>query len=102
MSAIFIDGELPGRFVWRDDHCAAFLSINPLQPGHTLVVPILEVDGRKMTQSGAILIWSRTHSAGHRLIVRELSARPRIDAAYRQVVHCALARRRNLCFQSLA
>lgn len=39
-----IDGELPGRFVWRDDHCAAFLSINPLQPGHTLVVPILEVD----------------------------------------------------------
>jgi histidine triad (HIT) family protein len=39
-----IDGELPGRFVWRDDHCVAFLSINPLQPGHTLVVPILEVD----------------------------------------------------------
>ncbi len=35
-----IDGELPGRFVWRDDHCVAFLSINPLQPGHTLVVPI--------------------------------------------------------------
>ena len=39
-----IDGELPGRFVWRDDHCVAFLSINPLQTGHTLVVPILEVD----------------------------------------------------------
>ena len=28
-----IDGELPGRFVWRDDRCVAFLSINPLQPG---------------------------------------------------------------------
>ena len=39
-----IDGELPGRFVWRDDRCVAFLSINPLQPGHTLVVPIAEVD----------------------------------------------------------
>jgi histidine triad (HIT) family protein len=39
-----IDGELPGRFVWRDDRCVAFLSINPLQPGHTLVVPIVEVD----------------------------------------------------------
>jgi diadenosine tetraphosphate (Ap4A) HIT family hydrolase len=39
-----IDGELPGRFVWRDDRCVAFLSINPLQPGHTLVVPLLEVD----------------------------------------------------------
>src|SRR4051794_20995574 len=39
-----IEGELPGRFVYRDDRCVAFLSINPLQPGHTLVVPIEEVD----------------------------------------------------------
>ena len=39
-----IDGELPGRFVWRDNHCAAFLSIAPLRAGHTLVVPREEVD----------------------------------------------------------
>ncbi|MDQ2722227.1 MAG: HIT family protein [Actinomycetota bacterium] len=39
-----LGGELPGRFVWRDEHCAAFLTINPLAPGHTLVVPIAEVD----------------------------------------------------------
>jgi histidine triad (HIT) family protein len=39
-----IKGELPGRFVWRDDQCVAFLSINPLKPGHTLVVPRKEVD----------------------------------------------------------
>jgi len=39
-----IDGELPGRFVWRDDLCVAFLSINPLRAGHTLVVPRAEVD----------------------------------------------------------
>ncbi|HZJ26172.1 MAG TPA: HIT family protein [Acidimicrobiia bacterium] len=39
-----IDGELPGRFVWRDDVCVAFLSINPLKTGHTLVVPRAEVD----------------------------------------------------------
>jgi histidine triad (HIT) family protein len=39
-----INGELPGRFVWRDEHCVAFLSINPLRPGHTLVVPRQEVD----------------------------------------------------------
>lgn len=47
MTTIFsriIDGELPGRFVWRDDRCAAFLSINPLRAGHTLVVPRAEVD----------------------------------------------------------
>ena len=39
-----IQGEIPGTFVWRDDHCVAFLSINPLAPGHTLVVPIEELD----------------------------------------------------------
>ncbi len=39
-----IEGELPGTFVWRDDRCVAFLSINPLAPGHTLVVPRAEID----------------------------------------------------------
>ena len=39
-----IEGELPGRFVHRDDRCVAFISIAPLRPGHTLVVPIAEVD----------------------------------------------------------
>lgn len=39
-----IAGELPGRFVWRDDRAVGFLSINPMKPGHTLVVPREEVD----------------------------------------------------------
>lgn len=47
MATIFtkiIDGELPGAFVHRDDRCVAFLSINPLTTGHTLVVPTEEID----------------------------------------------------------
>ena len=39
-----IEGAIPGTFVWRDDLCVAFMSINPLAPGHVLVVPIEEVD----------------------------------------------------------
>ncbi len=39
-----IDGELPGRFVYRDDVAVAFLTIAPICPGHALVVPRLEVD----------------------------------------------------------
>lgn len=39
-----IEGEIPGTFVWRDDLCVGFLSINPLRAGHTLVVPRDEVD----------------------------------------------------------
>jgi histidine triad (HIT) family protein len=47
MPSIFtkiIDGEIPGTFVWRDPQCVAFLSIAPMTPGHTLVVPRAEVD----------------------------------------------------------
>jgi diadenosine tetraphosphate (Ap4A) HIT family hydrolase len=39
-----IDGEIPGTFVWRDDRCVVFMSINPMARGHALVVPIEEVD----------------------------------------------------------
>mgnify|MGYP001828086174 FL=1 len=39
-----IDGEIPGTFVWRDERCVAFMSINPMAHGHTLVVPIDEID----------------------------------------------------------
>jgi histidine triad (HIT) family protein len=39
-----IAGEIPGTFVWRDERCVAFLSINPMAPGHTLVVPVEEVE----------------------------------------------------------
>ncbi len=42
--SMIIAGDLPGTFVWRDDRCVAFLSINPLAPGHTLVVPVDEID----------------------------------------------------------
>ena len=39
-----IEGEIPGTFVWRDDLCVVFMSINPLQTGHALVVPRVETD----------------------------------------------------------
>lgn len=39
-----IEGELPGTFVWKDAECVGFLSIQPLKPGHTLVVPRAEID----------------------------------------------------------
>lgn len=39
-----ISGEIPGRFVWKDEHCVAFMTIAPIRPGHTLVVPRQEID----------------------------------------------------------
>jgi histidine triad (HIT) family protein len=39
-----INGEIPGRFVWKDDRVVAFLTIQPMMPGHTLVVTREEID----------------------------------------------------------
>ena len=47
MSTVFtkiINGEIPGRFIYRDETVAAFLTIEPIAYGHTLVVPVAEVD----------------------------------------------------------
>lgn len=47
MTSVFtriIQGELPGHFVWSDEQCVAFLTIEPLAPGHCLVVPREEID----------------------------------------------------------
>ena len=39
-----INGEIPGRFVWSDDTCVAFLTIEPMTDGHAMVVPREEID----------------------------------------------------------
>ena len=47
METIFtkiIKGEIPSYKVYEDDNCLAFLDINPLKKGHTLVIPKIEVD----------------------------------------------------------
>ena len=47
MASIFtqiINGDMPGHFVWKDDVCVAMMTIAPLKPGHTLVIPRAEVD----------------------------------------------------------
>ena len=42
--SLIINGDLPGHFVWSDEVCVSFLSINPITDGHALVVPRAEVD----------------------------------------------------------
>ena len=47
MATIFsriIAGEIPSYKVAEDDRYYAFLDINPLEKGHTLVVPKKEID----------------------------------------------------------
>lgn len=47
MASVFtkiVNGEIPSYKVAESSHCYAFLDINPLVEGHTLVIPKKEVD----------------------------------------------------------
>jgi histidine triad (HIT) family protein len=47
MASVFtqiLQGQIPGRVVWKDDLCFAVLTNRPIRPGHTLVVPRQEID----------------------------------------------------------
>ncbi|HVS48842.1 MAG TPA: HIT family protein [Candidatus Dormibacteraeota bacterium] len=66
MASIFsriIAGELPARFVWKDESCVAFLSIRPLRPGHVLVVPREEIDHWIDLQAGLLAHLAETAQA---------------------------------------
>jgi len=80
MSTLFtkiIAGEIPGRFVWSDERCVAFLSVNPLGPGHTLVVPREEVD-QWVDASPELLAHLTAVSHSIAAVVRELWQPPRV------------------------
>lgn len=67
MSTVFskiIAGEIPGRIVYQDDTVAAFLTIEPVAYGHTLVVPVEEID--KWTDIPAEL-WSHMNEVARNI-----------------------------------
>lgn len=39
-----IRGEIPAHKVYEDERSLAFLDISPMKPGHTLIVPKVQVD----------------------------------------------------------
>ncbi|MGI8663637.1 MAG: HIT family protein [Acidimicrobiales bacterium] len=94
MPSIFtriINGELPGRFVWRDDHCAGFLSIAPLRPGHTLVVPRVEVDHWLDLEPALVAhLMTVAHAVGRAQMAAFSPARVGLVIAGLEVPHCHL------------
>lgn len=54
-----IKGEIPCNKIYEDDLTLAFLDINPLQPGHVLVVPKLQVDEfQDLPEKEYAAVWS--------------------------------------------
>ncbi|MAM69805.1 MAG: HIT family protein [Gammaproteobacteria bacterium] len=47
MASIFtkiLEREIPGHFVWEDEHCFSIMTIQPIREGHLMVIPKMEVN----------------------------------------------------------
>ena len=61
-----IDGEIPARIVYEDEHCLAFEDIHPAAATHLIVIPkreIASVDDVDEADAGTCVCGD----AGHRL-----------------------------------
>lgn len=78
-----IDGEIPGTFVYQDEHVVAIRDINPSAPVHVLVIP------RKPVPSVAHLEEDDRELAGRLLLaVRKVAEQEGIsESGYRVVIN---------------
>ena len=77
-----IDGEIPGTFVYQDEHVVAIRDINPAAPTHVLVIP------RKPIPSLAELEEGDVELAGRILLaVRRIAEQEGLERGYRVVVN---------------
>lgn len=77
------DGEIPGQFVYQDEHVFAIRDINPAAPVHVLVIP------RKPVPSLAVLEEEDRELAGRLLLaVRRIAEQEGIaERGYRVVIN---------------
>jgi histidine triad (HIT) family protein len=72
MASLFtkiINGEIPCHKIMEDERFLAFLDINPINPGHTLVIPKQEIDyifDLDDTLLGDLMIFAKKASKGIR------------------------------------
>lgn len=77
-----IDGEIPGSFVYKDEHVVAIRDINPAAPVHVLVIP------RKPVPSLAELEEGDLELAGRILLaIRKIAEQEGLTRGYRVVVN---------------
>lgn len=87
MSSVFsriIAGEIPGKFVYRDELVSAFWDINPLRKVHILIVPNKEIATVNDTTPEDEMTLGRMFTAA-RIIAQELGI---AESGYRLIVNC--------------
>ena len=77
-----MDGEIPGQFVYQDEHLVAIRDINPAAPVHILVIP------RRPIRSLAELEEEDAELAGRLLLAVSRIARDEgLERGYRVVIN---------------
>lgn len=77
-----MDGEIPGKFVYQDEHVVAIRDINPAAPVHVLVIP------RKPVPSLAQLEEEDVELAGRLfLVAKRVAEQEGLENGYRVLVN---------------
>ncbi len=78
-----IDGEIPAKIIYDDEHCLAFHDVSPQAPTHVLVIP------KKEIASLSALAAEDQDLAGHLLLViGQLASQLGLADGYRVVTNC--------------
>ncbi|RKZ13540.1 histidine triad nucleotide-binding protein [bacterium] len=77
-----IEGEIPGDFLHRDEHCVVIRDINPQAPVHLLVIPVKPLTGiQGASQDDQELL-------GHLLLTaRSMADASHLGSGYRLVIN---------------
>ena len=60
-----LTGQVEASFVHRDEVCAAFMDIQPVNPGHVLVVP---VEHHARVEDVPLAVWQRMNEVAQELV----------------------------------
>jgi histidine triad (HIT) family protein len=77
-----VDGEIPAKRVYEDEHTLAFEDINPQAPTHVLIIPKKHVRGLKEAQGEDADLIGRLH-----LAAAKIGRQRGIEDGYRTVLN---------------
>lgn len=78
-----IDGEIPARVIFEDEHCLAFHDVNPQAPTHVLVIPRKEIPSLDAVGDDDLPLLGHLHR-----VIRDLASELGLRDGYRVVVNC--------------
>lgn len=77
-----IEGKIPSKKVYEDEHTFAFEDIDPKAPTHVLIVPKKHIKGLKEAQTGEAEIIGRCH-----LTAAKIAKDRKVEEGYRTVLN---------------